>query len=48
MKCRGDEILLTGGGHNAQIGRHVNEGTENAIGKWGLRDSTEAGTELAE
>ena len=47
MRCR-DEVLLIGGGHNAQIGRHANEGRENTIGKWGLRDSTEASTELAE
>ena len=49
MRCRRrDEILLVGGDHSAQIGRHANEGRENTIGKWGLRISTEAGTELAE
>ena len=48
MKCRRDDILLIGGDHKAQIGRLNNEESESAIGKWGLRNSIEAGTELVE
>ena len=47
VRCGGEEVLIIGGDHNAQVGR--GEEVEGVRGRYGLRDNTnEAGEDLVE